>query len=337
MKSTKFFVVLLLLLLCASMIFAQSIEVIDGKSGSKIDWTNGKYVAIGRGPIAKADVEGNRAIAYLKAVDYAKMEAISNLLMLIEGTRIDYSATGKDMMSDVVIKQEISGFVKNVALEDEATKDYQGDQIVVVKCVSYMYGANNPGSILLAQAVKDEKKIYDSYASEASSNANPTVIASASYFPVTVNKPIENLEAWLKEPVKYKPAVASNPNEAYTGVIFDASGFSLDRSMSPKIRLDNGDIVWAGANTDYDTVIEKGIVSYAESLKDGMSNKRAGSNPLIITAVNVAGRGIYKTDIIITQSDATILKEENKKGMFLDKLNVVLVQDPLKPIKLKKK
>ena len=336
MKKIKFLLIAGLMLL-TSMAFAQSIEVLDQVSGSKIDWTNGKYIAVGMGAVAPRNEQPNRAIAVLKAKDYAKMEALANLLMLIEGTKIDYESTGSDYMADTIIKQKITGFVNNVTIEEAKKVNVEGDEIIVVKCVSYMYGVNqnsqNPGAVLLGKSLKDEKTIFDSYDIKdikqpegRSANDVPVIVAPASKFPVVINPPSVNTEPKLDKPVPYKVAVRSG-NEKYTGVIFDATGFTLDRSMSPKVRLDNGDIVWAGANCDADLAISKGICSYVDSLEAAKKNKRAGSNPLVISVINVAGKGKVKTDVIITGVDAEILKDENAKSKFLDNLNVVIVKN----------
>ena len=83
---------------------------------SKIDWTNLVYIATGDGAMPSPKEESNRGRAYLKAKEYAKMAAIANLYMAIEGTTISYEATGKDFMADATIKQKIDGYVKNVQI-----------------------------------------------------------------------------------------------------------------------------------------------------------------------------------------------------------------------------
>ncbi len=346
MKKIKLLSVLTLMFLTC-ILYGQSIQVLDDVSGSKIDWTNGKYVAVGMGAVPSREEMPNRAIALLKAKDYAKMEAIANLLMLIDGTQIDYDATGEDYMSDTVIKQKIKGYVSNVSVEEAKKVTVEGDEVVIVKCISYMYGlknpntvnsALNPGSVLLEKSIKKDQDIFDSFDIKdvpqpkgRKTTDAPVIVAPASKFPVTINPQKDNLEKWLDKPAPYQVAKRSASGEKYTGVIFDASGFALDRSMSPKIRLDSGDVVWAGANASPETVIAKGVCVYAESVEAAKKNPRAGKNPLVVSVINITGAGKFKTDLIITGVDAEILKDENVKGKFLDDLNVVIVKNPMKP------
>ena len=134
-------------------------------------------------------------------------------------------------------------------------------------------------------------------------------------------------EITIEESFPYAQASNGAP---YTSVIFDVTGLSLTRSMSPKIRLSNGDVVWCGANFDIDSLPDRGIVAYCENINEGKTHKYAGNNPLIIKVVNICGSPKIKCDMIITDHDAAILKNENIKGKFLDKFNVLVVCDHYK-------
>lgn len=125
------------------------------------------------------------------------------------------------------------------------------------------------------------------------------------------------------------PAVSAKPSEPgkpYTSVIIDASGLGLDRCMSPKIRRANASEVWGTVKVDLDYVEEHGIVGYAVSLDEAKKCDRCGSKPMIIKAIARAG-GNFRSDPVICDADADLLLDENKKGTFLDKFNVIFVKD----------
>jgi hypothetical protein len=119
--------------------------------------------------------------------------------------------------------------------------------------------------------------------------------------------------------------VNSRPREErYTGVIIDARGLGLDRSMSPKIRRKDGSTVWQGAESTPDYAIEEGIVSYVETMGDARDHQRAGSHPLIITALDRYEQP-FPSDPLISDEDADYLLRVGAKDGFLKKFNVVFI------------
>ncbi|MHB9037006.1 MAG: hypothetical protein ACYC64_10075 [Armatimonadota bacterium] len=123
-------------------------------------------------------------------------------------------------------------------------------------------------------------------------------------------------------PVLAKP---SEPGRPYTSVIIDASGLNLQRSMSPKIKKSDGTEVWGTVKIDYDFLEEHGLVAYVTSLEDAKKSNRCGANPMTIKALGIAD-GKPASDPTIAPEDAALLIEENSKGKFLDKFNVIFVK-----------
>lgn len=121
-------------------------------------------------------------------------------------------------------------------------------------------------------------------------------------------------------------AKPSNPGHPYTSVIIDTTGLKLDRCMSPKIRRVDGSEVWGTVKVDIDFVEDHGIVAYAGSLEEAKKNGRCGDNPMIIKAFARAG-GNFRSDPVISNPDASLLLDEDKKGGFLSKFNVIFVKD----------
>ncbi|MEN6358128.1 MAG: hypothetical protein ABFD83_13715 [Armatimonadota bacterium] len=301
MKSIQ--VIIICMVLCAAMasqVFCESsVQRVSGKS--QIDWTDLIYTATGEGVIPSIKEEPNRAKAYLKAKGYARMQAIANLLAAIEGTTISFEAIGKDYMEDAVIRQRIEGYVRNVEVVDERKEKIEGDTMVIVTVRAPMYGQSAPGSVLLSQALNQEPKPDG----------------------VKVSLAADIKAADADAPTSVKPSVDAEP---YTSVIFNTIGYKLDRCMSPKIRRADGSEVWGTVKVDQDFVLEHGIASYATSIAEAMKNSRCGSNPLIIRAIGKAG-GRFNSDPVISDADAQALMAENAKCGFMDKLNVIIVED----------
>jgi len=275
---------------------------------SKIDWTNLVYIATGDGAMPSPKEESNRGRAYLKAKEYAKMAAIANLYMAIEGTTISYEATGKDFMADATIKQKIEGFVKNVQISKDWKETVEGSTIVVVEVRAPMFKNNGPGQIFLKEAPPE------------------TTVETSVKVVLKPDKAIKMPDLVVRPSLDEKP---------YTGCIIDASGYKLERCMSPRIRKQDGSEVWGTVHVSPDMVLDRGIVSYATSMNSAKNNPRAGSNPLIVRATGRAG-GRFFSDPVLSDDDASLLVSENGKSKaivgdcgFLDRFNVVFVKDPV--------
>lgn len=124
-----------------------------------------------------------------------------------------------------------------------------------------------------------------------------------------------------------KPLSAANDKVGcdYTGLIIDATGLKIDRSMSPKIRRSDGSVIWAGDDANPDFVIDKGIVGYAISMSVAKSNPRAGTNPLIIRAVARYNGDNFHSDPEISMKDSNLLIQAASKDGFLKKFDVIFL------------
>ncbi len=117
-----------------------------------------------------------------------------------------------------------------------------------------------------------------------------------------------------------------DPQGRYTALIVDTRGLSLERSMSPKLRREDGSIVWAGEEADPDFVIEQGIVVYVHRMSDALDHPRAGSHPLVIQAV-ARHDNPYRSDPILADDDADYVLRVARKDGFLRRFNVIFLID----------
>jgi transcriptional regulator of met regulon len=112
----------------------------------------------------------------------------------------------------------------------------------------------------------------------------------------------------------------------FTSLIVDTTGLDVRRSMSPKIRREDGSEVWGTVDADKDYVLDAGVVVYAKSMSDAMKNSRAGENPLIVTAVGRAG-GKFYCDAVVTDDDSRLILKENGISHFCDEYKVIFLVD----------
>ena len=257
-----------------------------------IDWTrdsSSTVQAVGIG----LPGHGGMAMARVAAV----MDAQRNLLGVIKGVQIDSDTLMEELIitSDVV-KRNINGLLKGAQVTEE--------------------GANPDGSYY----VRMEVPLYGASNSVAAA-ALPEVMKNIQQEPIPK---IDERNTPL--PPQEIKTVRSN---AYTGVIINAKGQGLSPTFSPVIYDINGRAIYGARNIDPDMAITKGMVGYASDAHQAMSGKsRAGSNPLVITAVSVRGgaNSVNKVNVVVSVEDGDKILLANENSRFLNDGNVVFVR-----------
>lgn len=124
------------------------------------------------------------------------------------------------------------------------------------------------------------------------------------------------------------------PDGTFTSLVVDATGFKLDRSMSPKILRSDGACVWGSlaklTDEQYAIIQERGMVAYVKTVEEACANPRAGLRPLIVRATGTAG-GKLCSDVVVAAPDAERILVENGKSKFLEAFNVIFVQNEASP------
>ena len=120
-------------------------------------------------------------------------------------------------------------------------------------------------------------------------------------------------------------AVATVGSELHSGMIIDASGLDANPALSPRILDENRREIYGASYIKRDYFSSKGIVSYRSALEDARNSSRAGNDPIIIKALRTSGTG--KSDLIISNADASRLKANSPNLSYLEKGNVVIVID----------
>ncbi len=270
-----------------------------------INWTRSVLKAEGMGAIPRN--AHNDAVAYLKARDYAELDALKNLLMVIKGIHINARITGADYMAQSsVIRAHVQGLIKGAQVVSERTVRIGRDQAVQVTVALPMYGSGRSvAGVFLPPLLKPVPE----------NGLNNSSIPADS---VSQPSPVQALQSASDNQQTDTP---------YTSVIIDARGFRVERSMSPKILLSNGSEVWGTVKANPNYVIDHGIAVYANSMQSARSLRRAGSHPLVLRAVN-GGMLPGQNDVEISRSDADRLLSLNQRYGFLNRYQVILVLNP---------
>lgn len=298
-------------------------DLVQNVGGGQIDWGKQMMYASASAPIPSEDKVSNRARAYLKARDYAKMLAIANLLLVVQNATVTYEGSGKDMMDkDASLYRKIEGYVNNVEIiSDQMIKDDTGGGAVKVTVGTRIYGDKTPGTAFLEKLADTEKP------------KQPPLIEIPEEISVRVQVRVSKAPwdvPWIAASRPVDPnadqsvAVMQSP---YSSLVVDARGFFVPHAISPKIRKLNGDQVYGSLLAKTDPAIRQGTVAYARTPDAARESDRCGDNPLVVTAVGRGG-GKSMCDLIVQDNAAQTILTENQVSKFLDAYKVIFVVDP---------
>ena len=129
-------------------------------------------------------------------------------------------------------------------------------------------------------------------------------------------KPLESVKPLT--PVEHSSAV-------YTGLVVDARGLSTRPAMSPKILDENGQEVYGSAFVSREYAVQQGMSGYAKDITAAKSNQRVTDNPITVKGLRTEGPG--RSDIIISNADASALRSASENLSFMKKCRVMIVVD----------
>ena len=271
---------------------AVNVQVQQDVKGS-VDWTKGAesdITATGTGlPPANMGARGT-ALARRAAI----VDAYRNLAETIHGVQVDSETVMQDLaiQSDTV-RASVSALVKGAKIIEEGTNP---DGSYYVRMRIPLYGATDS---LASVAIPEIQK-------SAAPEPLPQVAKT--------NLP--------------KNEVKEVKSAGYTGVIVDAYGLGLEATFSPVIYDTNGRAIYGMKNINADYAISKGMVEYAAQRDAAVANSRAGSNPLVIKAVEVKGgrNSANRVNVVVSVDDGDKILLANEKSGMLQNCAVVFVK-----------
>ena len=252
------------------------------------DWTNGMEPGVVAIGIAPKDPRG-MALAREAAI----MSAQRTLLSTIKDLRIDSDTVMRDFMIEHdLVNRKISGVIRGAQVVEERPLDDGG---YYVKMRVLIFGKNSSIASAIIPEIAPE---------------NPT--------------PFER----VTQPSINRAEVQEIQSAGYTGVIVDAVGLGLEETFSPVIYDTSGRAVYGIANLNEESIVERGMVSYSNSTSDEIALRRAGSNPLIVRAVEMRGgqNSVNSVNAVISVEDADRILLANEKTHMLESCAVVFVK-----------
>lgn len=225
------------------------------------------------------------------AIRAARIDAQRNLIETIKGVQITSDTTMEGfLITNDTVKSHVEGVIQGAQVVGQRVT---ADGECVVTMSVPMYGVSSVASAVLPEYAK--------------------TIERQDFAPVTPN---------------YAPPKETQ-TLAYTGVVIDASGMGLEGTFSPVIYDTNGRIVYGAQNIDYTAAINNGMVGYSRDLLSATGgSSRAGTNPLVLKAVEVRGgqNSSNPVNVVVSVEDADKILYANTKSGFLSKCAVVFVR-----------
>ncbi len=117
-------------------------------------------------------------------------------------------------------------------------------------------------------------------------------------------------------------APAADGSGAYTGLVLDARGLELQRTMGPRIVDEDGQLLYPDPThvPDMTFLQDHGMVAY---VKDGGETPRSGSHPLLVPTLSVTGQG--HVDLVVSRETARQVREADARGGFLSRWAVSIL------------
>jgi len=241
-----------------------------------INWSEGIITAVGIG--APPEKLYGKPSARPMALRAAKLDAMRNILEVVNGVRIDGDTVVRDYaVESDIIRTKVEGMVQGAEV---VKQEYLSDGTVEITLAMSLRGG-------FAQLVLPEEI-----------------------------KPLESVKP--VPPVEQSSAV-------YTGLVVDARGLDARPAMSPKILDENGQEIYGSAYVSREYAVQQGMSGYAKNLEAAKSNQRVTDNPITVKGLRTEGAG--RSDIVVSNADASVLRSASESLSFMKKCRVMIVVD----------
>jgi hypothetical protein len=349
MKSRKIFSIihqqmyLMTWLLCCTSSLAQADEVVIESGSGSINWSQGVVYAIGYGTARPDASPAQKRILSERA---AVVDAQRNLLEMTQSVRITSVLTTDQAMNESrEIATRIEGIIKGARV---TKRHYQNDVATITMAMPlagrFLHTLLPPGQALgqSRQAVPvvqiSQYEIHHGLrrASQAGKDLLALLIPKASAAPALIIRDANEARAyrkllqWMRQAspsdidTALITAISSYENNSqFSGLLIDASAVpNFELAPVPKIRDQEGNVLYPSENTSYDDIINKRGVTYDFDLEDAIRNQRIATTPFIIKAMSTFKH--LSSDLFINTKDAargqhsaSTLDAMNKAGVLI--------------------
>ncbi|MDH4162333.1 MAG: LPP20 family lipoprotein [Nitrospirota bacterium] len=350
-KVIGIFTVLVLILSMTAPAWTQSFspsDAVETVGQGSINWTAGEVYATGIGVPPPTAV--NPAQSRAMASRAAQVVAYRNLLEIVKGVRVDSETVVENFMTKSdIIRTRVDGIVKGARI---VKTQYMSDGAVEVlvamplagalmdAVVPDSFGAKGtmplpPPSYKIPSTVEQKQSMPQQRPPAVPPSVQPEKRPEPQKQEPKAQVPQPAPQEKKPEPPKTVQALPATPSSGAdqssaqfkggkaTGIVIDGRGLGLKPALLPKIIDAQGQEIYVGQVVTRTNAVEQGVAGYAKDVNAAANNFRVTDNPAVIRGVKAAGAA--RTDIVLGQSDANMLRELSKKGDFLQYCRVIIV------------
>jgi hypothetical protein len=291
MKNQKIiftFAIVLLGLIYSAGFCAESIGVLEKKDTGTIDWASGVVQARGISAPIKKEAEKTPPNSP-KALSEAKNDARIKLLETVKKIKIDTNRSVGDIAAkNKKIMAQIKDMVYDAA-EAEEFRKYMSDGSVEVLLQMNLRGG-------FTQLVLPEE-IHQ----------------------------IESIKQ-IKREANSTAGITNSVSEAYTGLLVDARNIEIEPALVFKILDENLEEVFGPAFVSREFAVQQGMAGYYNDIELAKSDPRISDKPLTVKALRTDYPS--RSNIVISNADASKLKSASHHLLFLKESRVVILLSP---------
>lgn len=330
-------------------------DAVETVGQGSINWTSGEVYAAGIGvpPATAANPAQSRAMA----ARAAQVVAYRNLLEIVKGVRVDSETVVENFMTKSdIIRTRVDGIVRGARIiKTQYLSDGAVEVLVAMPLAGALldavtpdsFGARSstipPASVLPKIAPSPDRKPLQPLQRQQTvqppaapeKRPEPMVRDLPKPEPLKTQVPPSLPQEKKPEPNRDEPVPpAVAPGEAgrssaqfkggkATGIVIDGRGLGLRPALLPRIVDGQGQEIYVGQVVTRTNAVEQGVAGYAKDVSAAANNFRVTDNPAVIRGLKAAGTA--RTDIVLSQADAVMLRDLGKKGDFLQNCRVIIV------------
>lgn len=300
------------------------VEWVGANSG--VNWTSGSVQSEGAG----VGPSGRPAqIAKLMACRAAVVDAQRNLLESIQGVRVVSDTVVSNMMVESdIIRTSVDGLLKGAQVVKRQPMD---DGSCLVEMTAPLGGsfASNVYKEVLTEDEASQTSIPGDYIISGLKLALNWLISpvrAEESVQVEWQRAMDALAARissLEDLLSRNPRVLKAEDKMPTGLVLDSRGSNFIPSMSPRIRVLRGGIIYPNAQHGSSFKDHGQLVSlFTRDLNTATRHPRVGERPIVLKALRTFGS--TRTEIVLGKESSAELVALIDKG-FLDDAGVIIV------------
>lgn len=260
-----------------------------------INWLTGTVTATGESLSTGLAVSSRQA--RLKTLRAATIDARKNLFTILNG---------------IPVTEKMR--IKNILRADEDVMQFVRGDMQNSRITATSFTEDGVANVTVSITLRDMflEKLIGKHVSFHRVSDNPYSAANA------VAESIENVVASdtsSEEPIGLPIA--------YTGLLIDAREVGIQPAITVTIADEAGNVLYSPRVVNRNVALRNGMVEYAGTWEEAIASERSSSNPLVLKAVSVQGK--TRSNIVISNEQAQLLKQINNAHNFLEKGRVVVV------------